>query len=143
MKIFLLQIFLTLCITSAKAQLPEGTYASSLNSFRTNYSLKVDKDSVTLFGWETTIDKDTIYFKSTCKKHSIDRLTFTNFHFTKFKVNPGSLENFIAEPNIKMEIFLLHRYLFNFEVINKKIVLLATKDSYDSRADKFEFIKLN
>lgn len=143
MKSFLLQIFLTLCITSVKAQLPKGTYVSGLTSFRTNYYLIVDKTSVTLLGWETTVDKDTIYFKSTCKNDSLDRITFTNFEFKKSKVNSDSLDNFIAEPNIKMEPFLLHRYIFNFEVISKKIFLHAIKDSYENRTDKFEFIKLD
>lgn len=141
MKIFFL-IFLTFFYFSAKAQLPTGNYASSGSSFRTNYFLMVERDSVTLFGWETTIANDTIYFKSTCKNSSANSLTFTVFKFTKSKLNQNNFQDFISEPDLSVESFLLHKYLFNFEIVGKKILLAATKDSYDSRADGFEFVQI-
>jgi hypothetical protein len=134
-------LLLTIGFISAKAQIPEGIYVSNTNSFRTNYFLEVDKDSVSLLGWETAIAEDTIYFKSTSKKDRNDRFIFTEFRFSKSKINLNSFKTFADESNIKPDTFLLHRYLFNFEVMGNLISLLATKDYYLNRADTFEFVK--
>jgi hypothetical protein len=141
MRFILSALLLTFDFNYAHAQLQTGTYISGLRSFRTNYFLKVDKDSVTLFGWESH-ESDTIYFKSSCKKDSMDKLTFTNFAFTRSKPTAENLNTFIGNPKIEIPTFILHRYLFNFQKKNNKVFMLA-KDAYDSRADEFEFILLD
>ncbi len=135
-------ILLSTFFNSVRAQIAEGTYGSTASSFRTNYFLKVEKASVSLLGWETTKSGDTIYFKSTCKNNKSDRLTFTKYTFSNSKNDTNSFSKFAGDPNLKVETFLLYRYFFDFKVDGNLFTALLTKDSYDSRADKFEFLKL-
>lgn len=135
-------VLLSTFINSVSAQIVEGIYGSSISSFRTNYFLKVEKHSVSLLGWETTKSEDTIYFKSTCKNNTSGRLTFTKYAFSNSKNDTSSFSKFVGDPNLNVEMFLLYRYFFNFKVEGNIFTALATKDSYDSRADKFEFLKL-
>jgi hypothetical protein len=141
-KISILYFILCGALIQTNAQLPMGIFESGKLSFRTNYFLKVERDSVTLFGWETLIDKDTIYFKSTSKNDIKQGLVFNNFKFSKYKMTDKNIDSFTSQTNIKIEQFVLYRHFFNFQVIDSRISILATKDTYHSRADKFEFVKI-
>lgn len=135
-------IILSLSALLSKAQIPDGTYKSSNDSYRTNYFLIVSGEEITLFGWETTFENDTIYFRSTAKRDSKKKITFKTFEFQQERLTEDNLKDFEPDNNLDIDSFLLHRYLSDIEESNGEINLKATKDVYDSRVDFFKFIKL-
>jgi hypothetical protein len=141
MKYFLVTIlsFINLLVS---AQITEGTYMSSDESYRNNYFLVVESDQLTLYGWETTMENDTLYFRSTTAFESNSNVTFTNFEFQKEAINEENIMDFKADNALEVESFLLHKYLINISESNGEISLIATKDIYCSRADNFIFIKI-
>lgn len=125
-----------------RAQIPNGTYESSNESYRANYFLSINDEEVTLFGWETTVENDTIYFRSTTRFNSNNHLTFNEFEFQKEEITGKNLNTFEADNNLKMEPFFIHRYFMDLKESNGQISLIATKDAYDNRADAFNFKKI-
>jgi hypothetical protein len=141
MKYFLVTI-LSIINLFVVAQITEGTYMSSNESYRTNYYLVVETNQLTLYGWETTMENDTIYFRSTSLFESNSSVTFKEFEFQKEPFTSGNLLDFKADIALEVESFLLHKYLMNITESNGEISLLATKDIYCSRADNFVFKKI-
>lgn len=135
-------ILLAVSGTTLKSQIPTGTYVSDSSSFRAGYFLKIDKDSAILLGWETTLAGDTIYFKGICKREKGHLLTFVDFIFSKVKNNPDSFNTFVADRKLQIEISFLNRYFFEFRPSGDSFTALSVKDVYDSRADAFEFVRL-
>jgi hypothetical protein len=136
---FLLVSFLT------NAQFTDGLYESSGNSYRKNYYLLIQKEKITYFGWETSIKKDTVYFKSTANLKKNNNLTFEKFDYSLQSPQKDQLPAFPAQTDIRLDTsFLKVRVLRYLQLSDQsgKIMALAVKDAYDSRGDRFEFVKM-
>lgn len=139
---YLLVTILSLLYLFGNAQITEGIYLSSNESYRSNYFLVVESSQLTLYGWETTMENDTLFFRSTSSLESNNSVTFDNFEFQKEAINEENIMDFKADIALNVESFLLHKYLMNITESNGEISLLATKDIYCSRADNFIFKKI-
>lgn len=141
-------------------KLSAGIYMSAENSYRQHFYLKIDGDSMTLFGWEPvyqlkdTINnetspeftvKDTIYYKTTTKflideKGSFS-LKFDRYELSHYPITKDNIDGFVQDNKIRFDTFGLHNS-FDGIVSDTKLLVTATKDIYDSRADQFEFLKI-
>ena len=125
-------------------------YKSSDDSFRTHYYLAIDDKSVTLYGWELTLEKDTIYFTANGQPETIKSvqnenisITFEKFRFSKTRPTEKDLKTFNPDKSDLLETFWLHRHILILERNEKTVNALMTKDIYPgSRADKFTFTKI-
>lgn len=136
-------LILIVCISpKVYAQLQPGVYQSIGSSFRLNYYLRITDDSLTFFGWEISGKSDTIYFKSSCKFDTIGAKNFTRFEFSKNRPDPKRPDSFVAQADLLIDLFRLHRHLSHFRQNGRYIHVTGTKDIYDSRADEFLFQKI-
>ena len=129
---------------SFEESLAPGLYKSTKTSYRTNYYLNVFKDSVTLYGWESN-GKEIIYYRTSTKivfhKNKTYDVKFNVFEFSHDSIQNNKVGNFLTDKKLSIEPLFLHNS-FQGEIYGKKLIMSATKDCYDSRADQFEFILL-
>lgn len=137
--VFTLALLLSSFICSA--QIPDGLYKSSKISYRSNYFLKVKGKRFTLYGWEKTAKNDSLYFRTTAQIDSKNSLSFRRFEFQKERITASNIRSFKADESLSMDPAFLYRHIMNIKFSNGRISLIATKDSYLSRADTFYFEK--
>lgn len=124
------------------AQLKNGVYKSTERSFRENYILVIEGKRTTFYGWEINSANDTFYYRSFATIDKDQQLFFEKFEFSKKKFVTGKTIQFFPDSNVMLEPFLLHRYLTGVRQTKEGIDLVAVKDIYDNRADKFYFKKI-
>ncbi|MFT3823591.1 MAG: hypothetical protein QM731_06700 [Chitinophagaceae bacterium] len=130
------------CSIIVQGQLADGLYKSNGRSFRQHYYLSVKNDSATLFGWEVVPGKDTVYFKSGRTACAGSNFTFNDFYFTKTRNTPDNLSKFSDDKSVAVSSALLHRHWSGIKQINGGIQMYAVNDIYDSRGDRFVFVKV-
>ncbi len=144
MKFFLILI-LASSYASVIGQIPEGTYKSSDDSFRSNFFLEVKGLEFTFYGWETTIDGDTIYFRTRSNAYleGTPYCGFEEFEYSSKKIDIRNLSSFdVNLQSEDLEMIFPHTFFVEIEWTQSKIDLLAGKDIYHSRADRFKFEKV-
>jgi len=103
--------------------------------------LTVEGDNkVTLYGWELTEKSDTLTYRAFGHLTPEKNVTFDNYEFSNTSPSKVKLTQFSEDPGISIPTFLLHRHISIVKQNEKKLEVLMTKDSYDSRVDKFVFI---
>lgn len=123
------------------AQIKNGTYISTKESYLENYILVVEDSSTTYYGWLLNNKTDTVYFRARSGMSTKNYITFDDFEFTLEKITKDNLINFKAQPGIDFLKLNIHRHFLNIVQTDKRISVLIGKDIYDSRADQFIFLE--
>ncbi|HCS19669.1 MAG TPA: hypothetical protein DIW47_03750 [Bacteroidetes bacterium] len=125
--------------------LMDGLYKSNPNSFRNNFYIKITGDTVTLYGWQRGVDKDTVYYKSrtvnTSKEEGWIIWNFDQYKFSSEPIINDNIDGFKENKKIDPFTGTLHNYFLG-TYAEGVFKLNATTDNYDSRADVFEFEKI-
>ncbi|MBN1151501.1 hypothetical protein JXA84_09830 [candidate division WOR-3 bacterium] len=129
------------------AQITEGLYKSSEDSFKKNFYLYVRGDSATLYGWDLlvfvdTSGTDTIHYKACAEFSMLD----SSYISMNFKNHEFSRESFLSENFDSTDILaendsgLIFPYVNMFGGIKDgKLYMYAVKFTYLSNTDNFIF----
>jgi hypothetical protein len=121
--------------TSIKTEI----YKSTDDSFQSNFYLKLENETVNLFGWYTSISQDTIYYKTEnqLEKYPDDQkiLRIDNLEFSRTKTTLNKLDHFKSDTTIKVDYCSSHSSFHFDETIKNRIKSKAVKHSYCSRSD--------
>ena len=145
-----------LALFNVFGQIPNGVYESDKSSHRDNFYLVIENTKATLYAWEISLNKDTLYYCSTTTIDTTGYLDFKSYQL-EFKFYDLSKKKYVKsnlrgfKPNKKLtgltnrdekqEVFtsMLYSTFVIFNVEKDKVELQAIKDTYLSRADKFTF----
>lgn len=146
MKLLFITVFISLYI-NAIAQITEGLYESSEDSYKQNFYLYILGDSITLYGWELlflddTLGTDTIHYKAIAKYSMLDSSYISmNFENHEFSRKSFLSENFDST-NIITEnsSYLIFPYVNMFGgIMGDNLLFYAVKSIYLSNTDNFIF----
>lgn len=146
MKLLLFSAFIFMNI-NLSAQITEGLYVSSEDSFKKNFYLYIKGDSVTLFGWDLlvfvdTLVTDTIHYKA-CAKFSMLDSSYISMNFENHEFSRKSFlsENFDGTDIIaENDLGLIFPYLNIFGgIMGDKLLFYGVKSIYLSNTDNFIF----
>lgn len=121
-----------------------GLYKSTTNSFRNNFYVQIAGDSVTLYGWEIGLNKDTVYYRTnTVNDADTGKVNwkFENYEFSSTPITSDNIGGFTADTSINFLTGSLHTF-FMGEYYEGMFELIAFKATLDSRLDVFEFVKI-
>ncbi|MBN2362496.1 hypothetical protein JXL83_00015 [candidate division WOR-3 bacterium] len=146
MKLLFFSAFIFLNL-NAIAQLTEGLYESSEDSFKKNFYLYVRSDSATIYGWDLlvfvdTSATDTIHYKAIAEFSMLD----SSYISMNFENHEFSRKSFLSENFDSTDIIadndsgLIFPYVNMFGGIKDgKLFLYAIKFTYLSNTDNFIF----
>lgn len=131
----------------------QAFFKSSNGSYRTNYFLSLKNESATLYGWELTLEKDTVYFKASghldTARYSSDgapRIDISSklddYRFSKTRPKESQLNYFLFDKEDAVPPSLLYKYLRIKENNGIVVKVIMLKDSYDGRFDEFTFTRI-
>lgn len=124
----------------------DGIYRSTPGSFRQNFFIQISSDSISIYGWENEMRADTVWFRAKVK-HTLYQngqymMDVVHFDFSHQPTTLANLHHFTPDKSIAVDEISLHQSFFG-KPEQGKFLLQATKHIYDSRADSFEFVKMD
>ena len=121
-------------------------YHSTADSYQEDFFLVFENQGVSIYGWEVTIDNDTIYYRSRSKiiHEETGKLTIRlkNYEFSRTKITTSNLSKFEEDKELNFAPLFCHSSFFLGTGKGSKIEFLAVKHIYLSRADKFIFERI-
>ena len=121
-------------------------YRSSDDSFQKDFYLKIEDEKATIYGWDVSTEKDTIYYRSICKleEDSTDgiQITLKNYQFTEVKVREENLNDFKVNEELSLDNLGEYSSFWGEKKADGSFHFLAVKHIYHSRADEFTFERI-